>query len=353
MHDLPDPAGRPAVSPGASPARGAGRHPGSLLKETDLDREQFLALVSLAMELKRARAGGTETAELAGRNIALIFEKASTRTRCAFEVAAYQQGAQVTYLGPEGSHIGRDESIPDTARVLGRMYDGIEFRGFAQDTVEQLADHAGVPVWNGLTDQWHPTQMLADVLTMAEHHRGPLEEIAYCFTGDGRNNVARSLLVTGALLGLDVRIAAPRELWPPDEVVRIAQDLAAESGARVQVTDDLTAAVEGVHFVYTDVWVSMGESDETWQSRVPLLTPYRVTEQVMRSTGREGSRFLHCLPSVHNADTVLGRRVKDQFGLDGAEVTEEVFESARSVVFDQAENRLHTIKAVLVNAYRS
>ena len=328
------------------------RHPGSLLKETDLDRKDFLALLDLAMELKRARRDGTEEQELARKDIALIFEKASTRTRCAFEVAAYQQGAHVTYLGPEGSHIGRDESIADTARVLGRMYDGIEFRGFAQATVEELAEFAGVPVWNGLTDQWHPTQMLADVLTMTEHHVGPIEEISYCFTGDGRNNVARSLLVTGALLGLDVRIAAPRELWPPDDVVALAQELAPASGAELLVTDDLRAAVSDVAFVYADVWVSMGEPDEAWAERVPLLTPYRITAEVMAATGREDAKFMHCLPSVHNSRTELGRRVKEQFGLEGAEVTEEVFESDRSIVFDQAENRMHTIKAVLVNAFR-
>jgi ornithine carbamoyltransferase len=232
------------------------------------------------------------------------------------------------------------------------MYDGIEFRGFAQATVEELADFAGVPVWNGLTDQWHPTQMLADVLTMTEHHVGPIEEISYCFTGDGRNNVARSLLVTGALLGLDVRIAAPRELWPPDDVVALAQEMAPASGAELLVTDDLHAAVKDVGFVYADVWVSMGEPDEAWAERVPLLTPYRITAEVMAATGREDAKFMHCLPSVHNSRTELGRRVKEQFGLEGAEVTEEVFESDRSIVFDQAENRMHTIKAVLVNAFR-
>lgn len=327
------------------------RHPGSLLKELDLDKKQFVDLLHLARDLKRSRAGGREHPRLVGRNIALVFEKASTRTRCAFEVAAHDEGAHVTYLGPEGSHIGREESIADTARVLGRMFDGIEFRGFAQDTVEQLADHAGVPVWNGLTTEWHPTQMLADVLTMTEHHNdGPLEEIAYCFLGDGRNNVARSLLVTGALLGMDVRIAAPRELWPPDNVVTIAQALAADSGARVLVTEDVTLAVEGVDFVYTDVWVSMGESAEQWATRIPLLLPYRVTAKLMAESGQVDTKFLHCLPSVHNADTELGRRLHEQFGLSGAEVSDEVFESPASIVFDQSENRMHTIKAVLVSA---
>ncbi|MCV7227568.1 ornithine carbamoyltransferase [Mycolicibacterium komossense] len=327
------------------------RHPGSLLKELDLDKTQVLALLELARNLKRAKAEGTEIAELAGKNIALIFEKASTRTLCAFEVAAYDQGAHVTYLGPNGSHLGSSESIADTARVLGRMFDGIEFRGFAQSGVEQLADYAGIPVWNGLTTEWHPTQMLADVLTMTEHHEGPLEEIAYCFCGDGRNNVARSLLIIGALLGMDVRIAAPRELWPPGDVIAAAHRLAARSGARILVTDDVERGVLGAEYVYTDVWVSMGESDDDWETRVPMLLPYRVTEELMASTARQDTKFMHCLPSLHNTDTDLGRRLYKRFGLDGAEVADAVFESPASVVFDQAENRLHTVKAVLVNAF--
>ena len=326
------------------------RHPGSLLKKLDLDKKEFLGLVALAAELKQAKAEGKGVPRLAGKNIVLVFEKASTRTRCAFEVAAFDQGAHVTYLGPEGSHIGREESIPDTARVLGRMYDGIEYRGFGQEMVEQLADYAGVPVWNGLTDSWHPTQMLADVLTMVEHNAGPVEEIAYCFVGDGRNNVARSLLVTGALLGMDVRICAPRELWPPEDVIAHAEALAGHSGARVLVTHDIAVGVRDVDFVYADVWVSMGESAEQWDARVPLLLPYRVTEEVMRSTGKPDTRFMHCLPSVHNRHTHPGERLHEQYGLDGAEVTEEVFESPRSIVFTQAENRMHTIKAVMVAA---
>ncbi|MCW2731957.1 MAG: ornithine carbamoyltransferase [Mycobacterium sp.] len=326
------------------------RHPGSLLKELDLDKKDVLALLDMARSLKKAKAQGTEVPQLVGKNIALIFEKASTRTMCAFEVAAFDQGAHVTYLGPSGSHIGSGESIADTARVLGRMFDGIEFRGFAQASVEELADHAGIPVWNGLTTEWHPTQMLADILTMTEYHDGPLEGIAYCFLGDGRNNVARSLLIIGALLGMDVRIAAPRELWPPDDVVYAAESLAIDSGARVLITDDAARAVQGVDFVYTDVWVSMGESEDDWATRVPGLLPYRVTEALMNSTGRGDTKFLHCLPSLHNTATDLGRRLHEQFGLDGAEVTEDVFESPASVVFDQAENRLHTIKAVMVNA---
>jgi ornithine carbamoyltransferase len=323
---------------------------GSLLKELDLEPLQFLDLVRLAADLKAAKAERRELPRLSGKNIALVFQKASTRTRCAFEVAAFDQGARVTYLGPEGSHLGREESIPDTARVLGRMYDGIEFRGFAQDTVEELAAHAGVPVWNGLTDEWHPTQMLADILTMTEHHRGPTEAISYCFLGDGRNNVARSLLVTGALLGMDVRIAAPAALQPPVDVVRIAQGLADRSGARITVTDDVQAAVSATDFVYTDVWVSMGESDGQWASRVPQLLPYRVTPEVMALSGKDSTRFMHCLPSIHGSHTEVGRRVLERFGIEGCEVTDDVFESGQSVVFDQAENRLHTIKAVMVNA---
>jgi ornithine carbamoyltransferase len=326
------------------------RHPGSLLKEIDLDSTQFLALVTAAAQLKRARSSHTGTPRLVGKNIACIFEKSSTRTRCAFEVAAHHQGAHVTYLGPDGSHIGREESIADTARVLGRMFDGIEFRGFDQSTVESLADHAGVPVWNGLTDAWHPTQMLADVLTMTEQHPGPVENITYSFLGDGRNNVARSLLVTGALLGMDVRIAAPLELQPPADVVAIARSLAAVSGARLTVTDDVDAAVADTDFVYTDVWVSMGESEQEWAIRVPLLLPYQVNEQVLKASGNAGVKFLHCLPAIHDTSTTVGRRLHDTFGLDGAEVTDEVFESGQSVVFDQAENRLHTIEAVLVAA---
>jgi len=328
----------------------ATRHPGSLLTELDLGKDRFLGLLERAAELKRDRAAGQERPRLTGRNIALIFEKSSTRTRCAFEVAAHEQGAHVTYLGPEGSHIGREESIADTARVLGRMFDGIEFRGFAQDSVAQLADHAGVPVWNGLTDSWHPTQMLADVLTMMEHRPLPPERISYCFLGDGRNNVARSLLVTGAMLGMDVRIAAPRDLWPPEDVVATARALARGSGARVLVTDDATEGVAGVDFVYTDLWVSMGESAAQWDLRVPMLLPYRVTEELMASTGNPGTQFMHCLPAVHDRSTELGARLFDQFALDGAEVSDAVFSSPRSIVFDQAENRLHTIKAVLVAA---
>ncbi|SFR02406.1 ornithine carbamoyltransferase [Lentzea waywayandensis] len=324
------------------------RHPGSLLKELDLTKEKFLDLVSQARGLKRAKASGVEHPVLTGKNIALVFEKSSTRTRCAFEVAAHDQGAHVTYLDPTGSHMGREESIPDTAKVLGRMFDAIEFRGFAQETVETLAEHAGVPVWNGLTDSWHPTQMLADVLTMREHFTGQIEDVKFAFVGDGHNNVARSLLITGALLGMDVRIAAPAALQPPADVIAKAHELAAASGARVLVTDDPEQAVADADFIYTDVWVSMGDSPEAWDTRVPLLTPYRVTAELMKATGKSTTKFLHCLPSIHDRTTQVGRRVHEQYGLDGAEVTDEVFSSAASVVFDQAENRLHTIKAVIV-----
>jgi ornithine carbamoyltransferase len=331
----------------------------SLLKETDLDREQFLDLVAQARALRAAKREGREERRLTGQNIALIFQKNSTRTRSSFEIAAYDQGAHVTYLGPEGSHLGREESIADTAHVLGVLYDGIEFRGFGQDTIEEFAANAGVPVWNGLSDQWHPTQMLADVLTMTDYpggRAGPaaavadVEAISYCFLGDGRGNIARSLLVTGALLGMDVRIGAPRELWPPDDVRALARELAGHSGARITVTDNVAEAVDGAGFIYTDVWVSMGEADSVWATRVPLLTPYRVTAEVMAATHRADARFMHCLPAVHDTTTELGARVHQQFGLAGAEVTDAVFRSPGSVVFTQAENRMHTIKALLVSA---
>lgn len=326
------------------------RDRGSLLRDLDLDKTEFLDLVARARQLKTDKAHGTELPRLGRRNLVLVFEKNSTRTRCAFEVAAYDQGARVTYLGPEGSHLGREESIADTARVLGRLYDGIAFRGFEQSTVEQLEEHAGVPVWNALTDQWHPTQSLADILTMSEHRSGPVEEIAFGYTGDGRSNVARSLLVTGALLGMDVRIAAPAGLQPPAEVVAEATRAARASGARIMITDDVRAAVHDVDFVYTDVWVSMGEPDDAWAQRVPDLLPYRVTVDLMDATGRPDTRFMHCLPALHDRQTALGARLHKQFGIDGAEVTEEVFESKRSIVFEQAENRMHTIKALLVRA---
>lgn len=324
--------------------------PRSLLTGFDLSRDQFLDLVRIASELRQAKRERREQRRLAGRNIALIFQKNSTRTRCAFEVAAHDQGAHVTFLGPDATHIAREESIADTAQVLGRMYDGIEFRGFDQAVVDEFARRAGVPVWNGLTDQWHPTQMLADVLTMIDHHQGPVETISCCFLGDGRGNIARSLLVTGALLGMDVRIAAPPQLQPPADVRSIAEHLASESGARLTISADAFDCVRDAAYLYTDVWVSMGEADDEWARRVPLLTPYRVTSELLAATGRPDTRFLHCLPAIHDASTELGKRVQAGFGLIGAEVTDEVFGSPASIVFEQAENRMHTVKALLVAA---
>ncbi|MFE0626388.1 ornithine carbamoyltransferase [Streptomyces sp. NPDC058864] len=322
-----------------------GRH---FLKELDFAPEEFRGLVELAAELKAAKKAGAEVRRLAGRNIALIFAKTSTRTRCAFEVAAADQGASTTYLDPAGSQLGHKESVKDTARVLGRMYDGIEYRGTGQEVVEELAAHAGVPVWNGLTDQWHPTQMLADVLTMAEHSRSSLEETAYAYLGDARSNMGNSLLVTGALLGMDVRIVAPERLWPDDSVVAEARRLAEVTGARVTLTEDVTEGVAGAEFVHTDVWVSMGEPAEVWDERIALLKPYAVTSDVLRATGRPEAKFMHCLPAFHDLGTTLAREIHERHGLTSLEVTDEVFESARSIVFDQAENRMHTIKAVLV-----
>ncbi|MGO9657520.1 MAG: ornithine carbamoyltransferase [Acidimicrobiales bacterium] len=320
----------------------------SLLKETDLTKEEFLYLVDLAARLREEKRARRERQRLAGLNIALIFEKASTRTMCAFEVGAYDQGAHVTYLGPSGSHIGGKESVKDTARVLGRMFDGIEYRGSAQSNVEILGQYAGVPVWNGLTDEWHPTQMLADILTMRDHTDRALEGVAYCYLGDARNNTANSLLVTGALLGMDVRVAAPGALWPSSGVQSIAQRLASGSGARVTVTEDVGSAVRGVDFLYTDIWLSMGEAADQWDARIDHLLPYQVNGPLLEATGNPEVRFLHCLPALHNTETEVGRQIFDRRGLEALEVTEEVFESEASIVFDQAENRLHTIKALMV-----
>ncbi|MFJ5611000.1 ornithine carbamoyltransferase [Streptomyces sp. NPDC093221] len=322
-----------------------GRH---FLKELDFTPEEFRHLVELAAELKAAKKAGTEEQRLRGRNIALVFEKTSTRTRCSFEVAAADQGASTTYLDPSGSQIGHKESVKDTARVLGRMFDGIEYRGSGQDVVEELAAHAGVPVWNGLTDDWHPTQMLADVLTMTEHSAKPLIGIAYAYLGDARSNMGNSLLITGALLGMDVRVAAPATLWPRESVVAEARRLAEVSGARLTLTEDVTEAVRGADFVHTDVWVSMGEPKEVWDERIALLAPYAVTADVLAATGNPDVRFMHCLPAYHDLGTAIGREIHQRTGLTSLEVTDEVFESDRSVVFDQAENRMHTIKAVLV-----
>ncbi|MFZ3494009.1 ornithine carbamoyltransferase [Streptomyces sp. 5.8] len=320
----------------------------SFLKELDFTAAEFRGLVELAAELKAAKKAGTERRRLEGKSIALIFEKTSTRTRCAFEVAAADQGAHTTYLDPSGSQMGHKESVKDTARVLGRMFDGIQYRGDAQDAVEQLATHAGVPVFNGLTDDWHPTQMLADVLTMTEHCTKPLERIAFAYLGDARFNMGNSYLVTGALLGMDVRIVAPRRYWPAEPVVAAARELAAASGARITLTEDLAEGVGQADFVVTDIWVSMGEPKEVWDERIEALSPYAVTMEVLRATGNPDVKFMHCLPAFHDLGTKVAREIHERHGLDSLEVTDEVFESAHSVVFDEAENRLHTIKAVLV-----
>ena len=322
-----------------------GRH---FVKELDVTPEEFQSLLTLSAELKAAKRERAERQRLTGRNIALIFEKTSTRTRCAFEVAAHDQGAHTTYLDPSGSQIGHKESVRDTARVLGRMFDGIEYRGRRQADVEALAEHAGVPVWNGLTDEWHPTQSLCDVFTMTEHTGRPPQEIAYAFVGDARNNVGNSLLVAGALLGMDVRLVAPPGLLPSAEVQAAARELAGRSGARITLTDDVAEGVRGVDFVHTDVWVSMGEPKEVWAERIALLRPYQVNEAVLEATGNPAVRFMHCLPAFHDRETAVGEEIFTEFGLDGLEVTDDVFESKASIVFDQAENRLHTIKAVMV-----
>lgn len=320
----------------------------NFLKELDFTKEEFSYLLKLSADLKAAKYGGYELPRLTGKNIALIFEKTSTRTRCAFEVAAHDQGAHVTYLGPEGSQIGHKESMKDTARVLGRMFDGIEYRGFEQERVEILGRYAGVPVWNGLTNEFHPTQTLADVLTMMEHSPKRLEEIAYCYVGDARFNMGNSLMVTGCLLGMDVRICGPKSLWPQAELVAQAQALAAHSGARFLLTDDVAAAVEGVDYLHTDVWVSMGEAKEVWDGRIQLLKPYQVNTKMLEQTGNPQVKFLHCLPAFHNRETTIGEDIYQRTGLDGLEVTEDVFESAHAIVWDQAENRMHTIKAIMV-----
>ncbi|WP_329041320.1 ornithine carbamoyltransferase [Streptomyces sp. NBC_00178] len=322
-----------------------GRH---FLKELDFTAEEFRGLVSLAAELKAAKKAGEEVQRLRGRNIALIFEKTSTRTRCAFEVAAADQGASTTYLDPSGSQMGHKESVKDTARVLGRMFDGIEYRGDSQQSVEELAAYGGVPVFNGLTDDWHPTQMLADVLTMTEHSDLPLERISFAYLGDARFNMGNSYLITGALLGMDVRIVAPAAYWPSQEIVDRAYAIAESSGARITLTEDVAKGVRGAGFVVTDVWVSMGEPKEVWDERIAALAPYAVTMDVLRATGVDDVKFMHCLPAYHDLGTKVGREIHARHGLSELEVTEEVFESAHSIVFDEAENRMHTIKAVLV-----
>ena len=329
----------------------------SSLKETDFSKGELLYLVDLAAELREEKRSGREKPCLTGRNVALIFEKASTRTRAAFEVAAHDQGAHVTYLGPGETQLGTKESIRDTARVLGRMYDGIEFRGFAQRDVEELAKWSGVPVWNALTDLWHPTQSLCDVLTMRDHSEKHLEDIAFVYVGDARNNTANSLLVMGTLMGMDVRICGPQTLWPEPDVVGQAREFARRSRASMTVTDDLDQALAGADFVYTDVWLSMGEPTERWSSRIDALLPFRVTRELMERSKNPTTKFMHCLPALHNRETEVGTMLYEKFGIDALEVTDEVFESPASIVFDQAENRMHTIKAVMVGSlvgeYRS
>jgi ornithine carbamoyltransferase len=318
------------------------------LKLLDFTTEEIRYLLDLSFELKKAKKTGSEQQKLGGKNIALIFEKTSTRTRCAFEVAAFDQGAQVTYLGPTGSQIGHKESMKDTARVLGRMYDGIEYRGYGQSIVEELAAYAGVPVWNGLTNEFHPTQILADFMTMMEHCDKPLDRISFCYLGDARYNMGNSLMVGAAKMGMDFRIAAPKAFQPAAELVSKCREIAAVTGAKITLTEDVAEAVKGTDFLYTDVWVSMGEPESVWEERINLLKPYQVNAEVVRMTGNPEVKFLHCLPANHNRETKVGEEMYKKFGLEAMEVTEEVFESSRSIVFDEAENRMHTIKAVMV-----
>ena len=320
----------------------------SFLKLLDFEKRDVVYLLDLARDLKRAKYAGNEEQALRGKNIALIFAKASTRTRCAFEVAAYDQGANVTYLDPTGSHLGKKESVKDTARVLGRMYDAIEYRGNDQDVVEELAAHAGVPVYNGLTDQFHPTQMLADLMTMREYMPQAWHEFSYAYVGDARSNMGNSLMIAGCLMGMDVRIGAPKGLWPDEGLVARARELAQASGARLTITEDANQAVSGVQFIHTDVWVSMGEAESVWEERIGLLQPYQVNAALMAASGNPRVRFMHCLPAFHNLETEVGRKIHDKFGIDAMEVTEEVFESPAGIQFEQAENRVHTIKALMV-----
>ena len=321
----------------------------NFLKLLDFTPKEIQFLLDLSADLKKAKYAGTEQKKLTGKNIALIFEKASTRTRCAFEVAAFDQGAQVSYLGPSGSQIGQKESMKDTARVLGRMYDGIEYRGFGQSIVEDLGAYAGVPVWNGLTDEFHPTQILADFLTMLEHGRGKLlHQISFAYLGDARNNMGNSLLVGAAKMGMDIRLVAPKAFWPEEQLVEECQAIAQSTGAKITLTEDVAEGVKGCDFLYTDVWVSMGEAPEAWDERVAVMKPYQVNMDVIKLTGNPQVKFMHCLPAFHNNETVIGQQVADKYGMNGLEVTDEVFESDYSIVFDEAENRMHTIKAVMV-----
>jgi ornithine carbamoyltransferase len=321
----------------------------SLLTVQDYTQREFRYLLDLARDLKRAKYARTEQQRLAGKEICLIFEKTSTRTRCAFEVACHDQGANVTYLDPVGSQIGHKESFKDTARVLGRMYDAIEYRGASQVGVEQLAQYAGVPVYNGLTDEYHPTQMLADVMTMREHSDRPIQEIKYAYVGDTRSNMGHSLMIVGCLMGMDVRICGPKKLWPSDEYRKIAEEMNGKYSGKLTITDDTKAAVQGVDFLHTDVWVSMGESKDVWKERIDLLKPYQVNSRLIEATGNPQVKFMHCLPAFHDTETTLGKQIAENYGMrDGVEVTNDVFESERNIAFEQAENRLHTIKAILV-----
>lgn len=320
----------------------------NFLKLLDFSTQEIQYMLQLAADLKKAKYAGTEQPRLKGKNIALIFEKDSTRTRCSFEVAALDQGAHITYLGPSGSQIGKKETMKDTARVLGRLYDAIEYRGYAQSIVEELGKYAGVPVWNGLTTEFHPTQILADFLTMMEHSDKPLNQVAFCYFGDAKNNMGNSLMVGAAKMGMDFRAAAPKSCWPNEELVATCREIAKETGAKITLTESVEEGAKGCDFLYTDVWVSMGEPAEVWEERIKLLTPYQVNMDVVRMTGNPKVKFLHCLPAFHNRDTTIGEEIFQKYGIDGIEVTEEVFESAMSIVFDEAENRLHSIKAIMV-----
>jgi ornithine carbamoyltransferase len=321
----------------------------NFLKLLDFTPKEIQFLLDMSKELKSAKYAGTEQKKLVGKNIALIFEKASTRTRCAFEVAAFDQGAQVSYIGPSGSQIGHKESMKDTARVLGRMYDGIEYRGFGQEIVEVLGAHAGVPVWNGLTDEFHPTQILADFLTMLEHGKGKqLHQIKFAYLGDARNNMGNSLMVGAAKMGMDIRLVAPKAFWPEQSLVDECQTIAQTTGATITLTEDVQAGVKDCDFLYTDVWVSMGESAEAWEERIALMKPYQVNMAMIEATGNKNVKFMHCLPAFHDDQTTIGKEIADKYGLNGLEVTNDVFESEYSIVFDEAENRMHTIKAVMV-----
>ncbi len=320
----------------------------NFLKLLDFTPKEIKFMLDLAADLKKAKYSGTEQPKLKGKNIALIFEKASTRTRCAFQTAAYDQGAHITYLGPTGSQIGKKESMKDTARVLGRMYDGIEYRGFGQSIVEDLGKYSGVPVWNGLTTEFHPTQVLADLLTMIEHTDKPLHQVSFAYCGDARNNMGNSLMVVAAKMGMDFRAVAPKTMWPEKELVNTCKEIAKETGASITLTENVDEGVKGVDFLYTDVWVSMGEPDEVWEERIKIMLPYQVNMEMVKKTGNPKVKFLHCLPAFHNRETIIGEEIYQKFGVEAMEVTDEVFESEHSVVFDEAENRVHTIKAVMV-----